>query len=90
MVREVIVGKDGLAKGVSYVSKDDMMEYQVNGDTVILAASACGSARILLNSKSATIRMGWPIAVVLSGNIYMILQAQYVWLSAPAGGSKKI
>ena len=54
MVREVIVGKDGLAKGVSYVSKDDMMEYQVNGGIVILAASACGSARILLNSKSAT------------------------------------
>ncbi len=53
MVREVITGKDGLAKGVSYVSKDDMMEYQVNGGIVILGASACGSARILLNSKSA-------------------------------------
>lgn len=53
MVREVVVGKDGLAKGVSYVSKDDSMEYQVNGGIVILAASACGSARILLNSKSA-------------------------------------
>ncbi len=54
MVREVIVGKEGLAKGVSYVSKDDMMEYQVNGGIVILAASACSSARILLNSKSTT------------------------------------
>ena len=54
MVREVIVGKDGLAKGVSYISKDDMMEYQVDGAAVILAASACGSARILLNSKSTT------------------------------------
>ena len=54
MVREVVVGKDGLAKGVSYVSKDDMMEYQVNSDIVILAASACSSARILLNSKSVT------------------------------------
>lgn len=54
MVREVIVGKDGLAKGVSYVSKDDMMEYQVYGGIVILGASACGSARILLNSRSAT------------------------------------
>jgi choline dehydrogenase-like flavoprotein len=30
-----------------------MMEYQVTGKTVILAASACESARILLNSKSA-------------------------------------
>jgi choline dehydrogenase-like flavoprotein len=54
MAREVIVGKDGLAKGVSYVNKEDQMEYQVEGGIVILAASACGSARILLNSKSAT------------------------------------
>nr|WP_301924056.1 GMC family oxidoreductase [Ferruginibacter sp.] len=54
MVREVTVGKDGLAKGVSYISKDDMLEYQVEGGIVILAASACSSARILLNSKSAT------------------------------------
>ncbi len=52
MVREVITDKNGLATGVSYVSKDDMQEYQVNGSTVILAASACESARILLNSKS--------------------------------------
>ena len=53
MVREVITGKNGLATGVSYISKDDMQEYQVNGGTVILAASACESARIMLNSKSA-------------------------------------
>ncbi len=29
-----------------------MQEYQVSGRTVILAASACESARLLLNSKS--------------------------------------
>ncbi|CAN5445111.1 GMC family oxidoreductase [soil metagenome] len=52
MVREVITDKNGLATGVSYVSKEDMQEYQVNGKTVILAASACESARIMLNSKS--------------------------------------
>ena len=52
MVREVITDKNGQATGVSYVSKDDMQEYQVNGSTVILAASACESARIMLNSKS--------------------------------------
>ena len=54
MVREVVVGKDGLAQGVSYISKEDMTEYQVMGKIVILAASACASARILLNSKSST------------------------------------
>src|SRR5215467_2656201 len=53
MAREVLTNKDGLATGVSYVSKTDMQEYQVSGRTVILAASACESARLLLNSKSA-------------------------------------
>ncbi|MGG9960337.1 GMC oxidoreductase [Ferruginibacter sp. SUN106] len=52
MAREVLTNKEGLATGVSYILKDDMMEYQVNGRVVILAASACESARLLLNSKS--------------------------------------
>ena len=52
MVREVITNNKGLATGVSYVSKNDMQEYTVNATTVILAASACESARIMLNSKS--------------------------------------
>lgn len=53
MVREVITDKDGTAKGVSYVNRRDLQEYQVNGRLVILGASACESARILLNSKSS-------------------------------------
>lgn len=53
MAREVLTDKNtGLATGVSYVNKDDMQEYQVSGRTVILAASTCESARLLLNSKS--------------------------------------
>lgn len=53
MVREVITGPDGLANGVSYVDKNDLQDYRVNAKVVILGASACESARILLNSKSA-------------------------------------
>jgi choline dehydrogenase-like flavoprotein len=53
MVREVITNKDGSAKGVSYVNKKDLQEYEVSGKLVILGASACESARILLNSKSS-------------------------------------
>ena len=53
MAREVITGDDGLAKGISYVDKNDMQEYVVNARIVVLAASACESARLLLNSKSA-------------------------------------
>jgi choline dehydrogenase-like flavoprotein len=52
MVREVLTDGEGQATGVSYVSKDDMQEYQVKGKMVILGASACESARLLLNSKS--------------------------------------
>lgn len=53
MVREVLTDSEGKASGVSYINKDDGMEYQVKAKVVILAASACSSARILLNSKSA-------------------------------------
>lgn len=52
MVREVLTDKSGKATGVSYVNTKDMQEYQVLGKTVILGASACESARLLLNSKS--------------------------------------
>ncbi|MDP9229526.1 MAG: GMC family oxidoreductase [Bacteroidota bacterium] len=52
MAREVITNNEGLAKGVSYINKEDMQEYQVEGKVVIVAASACESARLLLNSKS--------------------------------------
>ena len=52
MAREVLTNKEGLATGVSYINKEDMLEYQVEGRVVIVAASACESARLLLNSKS--------------------------------------
>src|ERR1700748_261329 len=53
MVREVLTNDEGLATGVSYISKEHMQEYQVKGKMVILGASAGESARLLLNSKSA-------------------------------------
>lgn len=51
MVREVTY-RDGKASGVSYVNKEDHKEYKVRAKVVVLAASACESARLLLNSKS--------------------------------------
>ncbi len=53
MVKEVTTNDEGLATGVSYINKDDRKEYQLKAKTVVLAASACSSARILLNSKSS-------------------------------------
>ncbi|MBM1107720.1 GMC family oxidoreductase [Aurantibacter crassamenti] len=52
MVREVTTNEEGKATGVSYISKDDRKEYKLKAKVVVLAASACSSARILLNSKS--------------------------------------
>ncbi len=52
MAREVLTDKEGLATGVSYINKDDLQEYQVMGKVVILAASACETSRLMLNSKS--------------------------------------
>lgn len=52
MAREVLTNREGLATGVSYVDKDSMQEYQVYGRTVVLGASTCETARLLLNSKS--------------------------------------
>ena len=53
MVREVVVGADGLATGVSYVNKLTGEETQVAARVVVLAASALESARILLNSRTS-------------------------------------
>ena len=52
MVKEVIVDDNGKATGVNYINKEDRREYSIKGRVVVLAASACSTARILLNSKS--------------------------------------
>ena len=53
MAREVLTdASTGLATGVSYVDVATMQEKTIRAKTVLLGASACESARILLNSKS--------------------------------------
>ncbi|RIV22550.1 GMC family oxidoreductase [Fibrisoma montanum] len=53
MVREVLTDqRTGLATGVSYVDTVTLQEVSVRAKTVILGASTCESARLLLNSKS--------------------------------------
>ena len=53
MVRQVLTDKEGKATGVSYVDRTDGQEYQLKAKVVVLGASACESARIMLNSASA-------------------------------------
>src|SRR5712671_5310708 len=52
MAREVLTDASGLATGVSYVNRTDRRDYAVRARIVVLAASACETARLLLNSKS--------------------------------------
>jgi len=52
MAREVTVGKDGKANGVAYIDKTNRREQHVRARAVVLGASACESARLLLNSQS--------------------------------------
>lgn len=52
MAREVLTNKEGKATGISFIDKTDLQEFQVHGRVVILAASTCETARLLLNSKS--------------------------------------
>ncbi|CAN5460867.1 GMC family oxidoreductase [soil metagenome] len=58
MGREVTVGKDGLATGISYIDKKTGLDKHVSAKVVVLAASACESARLLLNSKSSRFPQG--------------------------------
>jgi choline dehydrogenase-like flavoprotein len=53
MVSEVVMGRDGLAKGVKYIDRISGSERQASARVVVLAASACETVRILLNSKNA-------------------------------------
>jgi choline dehydrogenase-like flavoprotein len=52
MAREIIVGAEGKVTGVSYIDKATHTEKRVAARAVVLAASACESARLLLNSRS--------------------------------------
>ncbi len=52
MARELITNDEGKVTAVSYVDTNTRSEQQVRCRTVVLAASACESARLLLNSRS--------------------------------------
>lgn len=52
MAREVLLADNGKAEAVSYVDKATLQERQVRARAFVIGASACESARLLLNSKS--------------------------------------
>ena len=58
MAREIVIGKNGKAEGVSYIDKSTRTEQRVYAKSVVVAASACESARLLLNSRSSSFPNG--------------------------------
>src|SRR5271154_4435956 len=58
MAREIIVGKDGKAQAVSYIDKETLTEMRVHAKAFVVAASACETARLLLNSRSTVFPNG--------------------------------
>lgn len=58
MVRETVLGANGKAEGVRFIDRTSGDEYTATARVVVLAASACETARILLNSKSTSFPNG--------------------------------
>ncbi|MEJ7616152.1 MAG: GMC family oxidoreductase [Pyrinomonadaceae bacterium] len=59
-VKNILVSADGRrASGVAYIDRTTRQEVEVYGKVVIVAASCCESAKIMLNSKSRQ----WPTGV---------------------------
>src|SRR5213075_853536 len=58
MARELLADGSGKVTAVSYVDKATRAEKQIRCRAVVVAASACESARLLLNSKSARFSNG--------------------------------
>ena len=54
MAREILVGADGKASGVSYIDKTTRTETRISARAVVVAASACESARLLLEFQVAS------------------------------------
>ncbi len=71
MAREVLVGADGRARGISYIDKRSRREISVRARTVVLAASSCETARLLLNSRSARFPNGLANSSGLVGKYLM-------------------
>jgi choline dehydrogenase-like flavoprotein len=53
LVREILVDREGLASGVSFVDRQTMKVEEVRAKLVVVCGATIESARLLLNSKSA-------------------------------------
>ncbi len=84
MVREVTVDDRGRATGVHFVDRNTLIDEFVAGRVVVLAASACESARIMLNSTSNTFPDGIANSSGLVGRYIMDTVGAGVQAQIPA------
>jgi choline dehydrogenase-like flavoprotein len=84
MVKEINVDTQGKVTAISYVDKNTLETKNVAARVIILAASACESARILLNSKSSKHPQGLANS---SGQVGRnIMDSTGAWLGASIPG----
>ena len=62
LAREVLVDRDGRARGVAYLDRTTRQEVEVYAKAVVVAASCVSTAHLLLNSKSRH----WPTGLANS------------------------
>jgi choline dehydrogenase-like flavoprotein len=84
MAREVIVDDEARVSAVSYVDKATRTEQQIRCRSVVLAASACESARLLLNSKSQRFPAGLANNSGVVGRFLMDTVGFELWGNVPA------
>ena len=84
MVREVTVDARGRATGVHYIDKATLLDEFAAARVVVLAASACESARILLNSTSNQFPDGLANSSGLVGKYLMDTVGAGVYSHIPA------
>jgi choline dehydrogenase-like flavoprotein len=58
MAHELVAGKSGQVEAVTYIDKLTRTEHRVYARAFVVAASACESARLLLNSRSVSFPNG--------------------------------
>jgi len=84
MVREVTIDDTGRATGVHYVDKQTRLDEHASARVVVVAASACESARILLNSRSSLFPDGLGNGSGLVGKYVMDTVGAGVYSQIPA------
>lgn len=77
LVYEIALGKSGRADGVNFVDRKTGQHHSARGKAVVLAASACESARILLNSKSGAFDESGLVGRNLMDSVAASLVAQF-------------